>query len=384
MNDMKKFQLRSILKKIRWRLVIPCCVLTILSVLFYLQFRAVGAAFPATETAATWRGTNEMRFAQIACYLPTDEGQTEDAIYTFRETLNQALVEASIESTGEGSLYTDAYSGLSSLSVSSDRASATLDAIGVGGDFFLFHPLKLISGSYLQPDDLMQDGVVLDREAAWKLFGGYDLTGMTVTIGGMPYLVMGVVERETDRYTTKEFESTGSVFLAYSALQKLDSTPITCYEVVMPNPVRQFAKNMISDKFTIGNGEIVEISSRFAPAGMLSVYKNFGKRAMQTLPLVYPYWENAQRAAENYAALYLLLAVLTILLPAFCAVFFSVRFLRRKIRSGVQNTKEKIAARIEAQKEKQLAQKIRQREKEREARETDGDTESAACEQSIR
>ena len=103
-------------------------------------------------------------------------------------------------------MYADAYSAFDKLTVSSERTSTELEAIGVGGEFFLFHPLELKSGSYFSEDDFMQDGVVLDETAAWKLFGGYDLTGLPVTIGSQSYVVLGVVSREDDRFTEKSME----------------------------------------------------------------------------------------------------------------------------------------------------------------------------------
>ena len=54
--------------------------------------------------------------------------------------------------------------------------------LAVGGQFFEFHPLRLLSGSYIAEGDLSPDRVLLDRELAWELFGGTELTGMSVEV----------------------------------------------------------------------------------------------------------------------------------------------------------------------------------------------------------
>ena len=65
-------------------------------------------------------------------------------------------------------------SGTARFSVTGDHGAAEVKAIGVGGNFFHFHPLRLRSGSYIAEDDFMLDRVVLDETLAWQLFGGFD------------------------------------------------------------------------------------------------------------------------------------------------------------------------------------------------------------------
>ena len=116
-------------------------------------------------------------------------------------------MEQSLEAPENGSLYIDAYSTSATVTVSSDSSgsggSAQVEAVAVGGEFFYFHPLQLRSGAYISSDDLMDDLVVLMRRLAWRLFGGVELEGMTITLNGKPFVVAGVVSRENDFATKK-------------------------------------------------------------------------------------------------------------------------------------------------------------------------------------
>lgn len=49
----------------------------------------------------------------------------------------------------------------------------------------------------------MSDGVVLDEDAAWQLFGSSDIAGQSVMIGETPHHVAGVIERPDDRLSRK-------------------------------------------------------------------------------------------------------------------------------------------------------------------------------------
>lgn len=384
-EKVQKIQWRALVHRVRWRLVAPCLILTALSGIFWACFVSVGHQFPSIYAAETWRGDNTLRYMQVASFLPADAGKTEEDIFSFRQTLDQKMVDNSLESEGEGKLYADAYSAFDKLTVSSERTSTELEAIGVGGEFFLFHPLELKSGSYFSEDDFMQDGVVLDETAAWKLFGGYDLTGLPVTIGSQSYVVLGVVSREDDRFTEKSMEDVGTIYLPFAQLQKQNENAlITCYEVAMPNPVKQFALNLMKESFATEDAETLEITNRFSVARMWNIYRQFGQRSVQEFPLSYPYWENAQRMAEDYAALYLLAAVGLILFPLAMVVFYGSRLLHRTFTVKRKALKLYIETRVEQRRENRLEQKMAAKQKQKEGSEADGNTESASCEQSIR
>lgn len=343
-----------------------------------------------TQSAAeVWRGDSDMRFAQVSCFLPADQTKTEADIQSFHQTLDAEMVTASLTAPEGGSLYDDAWSGKATLSIEGKRGSVSVKTLGVGGDFFLFHPLVLRSGSYLTAKDFMQDRVVLDEELAWSLFGSYDVAGQTVTIGGRPYPVAGVVHRESDSATKKAYQDGPGMFMSYGALNAIQKTGIDCYEIVMPNVVSGFASQLVSEKFagiasagdtsggasgstgTAGSGAaaaaaatsvpttagtaqpvVVENSSRFSLGNLLKVQRNFGVRSMNENGILYPYWENAARLTEDYAALWLLLLSLSCLCPLVCAVVLIVRYVKKGVRYAQEVIPEKIEEKVEEEKEK--------------------------------
>ena len=115
----------------------------------------------------------------------------------------------------------------------------------MGGDFFLFHPLTLRSGSYLTANDYMNDRVLLDEELAWALFGSYDVAGMSIQIGERTYPVAGVVHREDDFASKKAYQDGPGMFMSYDALNAISETKLSAYELVMPDMISGFAESIV-------------------------------------------------------------------------------------------------------------------------------------------
>ena len=322
--------------KIRRRqliLLLAFCGLTLLSAACIIAFSVLGRFLASQQTAARFAGGSEERFEQVSVFFPVGREADEAGLYAFRGTLEKKLTEASIEAPENGSLYRDAYSAPGELSIKGPRGVATAPVLGVGGDFFLFHPLRLLSGGYITDGDLMHDRVVLDEELAWKLFGGSDVAGLTVTIAEKPYLVAGVVRREEDFADRRAYADGAGFFMAYDALLgTLDGPGIGSYELVCASPVTGFAGDIAAEGFP--DAVTVENSRRFKAESIFKVVGDFGKRSMNTAGVVFPYWENAARLLEDYLALLLLLSLLFGLLPAVCVGAVLVTGLRRLAQRG--------------------------------------------------
>ena len=344
----------------QWFLLILNIVLVLAVFASLVGLRLVSGALESLTAAEKFRGGGETRFAQLACYLPASAGKTDDDIYTFRQTLDAKLVEQSLEAPEGGSLYIDAYSGSLSVSVSSESGSATVDAVGVGGDFFYFHPLKLLGGSYISGSDLMDDLVVLDEEMAWRLFGGTDLAGMTVQINGEPFVVAGVISREDDFASRRAYSGDGGLFLSFSAMLRLsEEAKITCYELVMPDPITGYAKGVVSENFPVGAGDVVENSSRYGLPHLIEVIGSFGERSMRTNGVIYPYWENAARLTEDYAAALLVLAAVFALCPLLFILVNGIRWIRQSYRFIKAKVPETVETAVEKRREERLEQKYK-------------------------
>lgn len=343
----------------QWFLLILNTVLVAATIASAVGLSVVSNTLGSVRRADAFRGESDMRFAQIACFLPVGKGKEESDILSFRQTLDTKLMEQSLEAPENGSLYIDAYSTSATVTVSSDSSgsggSAQVEAVAVGGEFFYFHPLQLRSGAYISSDDLMDDLVVLDEELAWRLFGGVELEGMTITLNGKPFVVAGVVSRESDFATKKAYSGEAGLFMSYSALKRLDETAaISCYEIIMPDPITNFAMGVVQEAFPPEENDVVENSSRYSLGHLLSVIGSFGDRSMRVNGVIYPYWENAVRLTEDYASLLLILTVLF----ALCPLTFVVVLVVKNIVWGYRKVKkafpEKVEAMIEQRREERL------------------------------
>ncbi|MDE7308225.1 MAG: hypothetical protein K2N61_06095 [Lachnospiraceae bacterium] len=111
---------------------------------------------------------------------PTD-GFSTDELMRFAHEMNMALKTSEEEDEIK---WTDAYSGKGTLIVMNGNTSVDGTAYSVGNNFFLFHPLQLLSGGYINTKNVMKDYIFLDEEAAWRLFGSSDIAGMYAYING--------------------------------------------------------------------------------------------------------------------------------------------------------------------------------------------------------
>ena len=362
---MKAINFKSILKR-RWLRWLIVTLLLLAAISCILGSRWLSHSLLSQQAAARWAGDSDLEFAQVSYFLPVDKQVQKSDIYQFRQTVQEKLDGASLVAPENGSLYSDAWSAVSSVEIKGDRGSASAQVIGVGGNFFLFHPFKLLNGSYISESDLMQDRVVLDEDLAWTLFGSSQLAGSTVTIGGKPYLVAGVIEREQDRVSKLAYTGGAGLFMSYDALYDLDESLISCYERVMADPVEGFALDVVKSNFPESAGVAVENSARFGLEEKISVLRNFGYRSMNTSGVVFPYWENAARYVEDWSSLLILLAALLLLYPLVLAVITLVRLIRLGKRKLVDFTKKKheemrnkaYYRRVAKQQQKQAADKL--------------------------
>lgn len=278
------------------------------------------------QAAARW--DKDGGAAQVSCFFIRGVQVDDFLIKSFENQLKTALSEAAIEQDNENArLFVDAYSSQGRITIVSEQSTLEAEAVGIGGDFFIFHPLKLVSGSYFSGNDLMQDSIILDREAAWQLFGSSNIAGMSVSIGGIPHYVAGVVERETGRLPENAGLGSTVVYVSHETLTAYgESEGISTYEVVAPNPVKHFVFNTVKEKFGVQENEmiVVENSSRYSLDSMVPVVLDFGVRSMQNSAIHFPYWENIARGYEDIMGVVLLLQFILLLIPAVIFLVFLI------------------------------------------------------------
>jgi len=319
------------------------------------------------QVAEAWAGQSGERFAQISVFISESEAFDRNQIFMFRESLDAALLVASLESGRGRVLYADAWSAKGSVSIASEliatfeRNPVTAPVTGVGGDFFLFHPFTLRDGSYISPNDFMKDRVVLDEELAWRLFGSVNLAGLEVLVNNKPFTIAGVVARESDFASQRAYSGGAGLFMSFEALEALmdlsgGEVIITCYEIVMPDPITGFALRLVteSEAFADSDVHIVENSARFSLLSTFDTIRSFGERSMRGDAIAFPYWENAARLAEDWLAVLLVLALIFIIFPVVCGVIYSIKIIRFLIKRGKKSVRKAIDNRDQRLYEKYL------------------------------
>ena len=175
-------------------------VLISLMLFFIVTFWWNSKVSDLRDQQAAKRWSEDGGYAQVSVFVTKEASVDDFQIKSFEKQLESVLSEAAVTSENENArLYIDAYSSQGKITVVSSQSTLETDAIGVGGDFFFFHPLQLVSGRYFSGEELMQDFIILDEEAAWQLFGSNDIEGMNVMINGVPHYVAGVIRREKGR-----------------------------------------------------------------------------------------------------------------------------------------------------------------------------------------
>lgn len=283
---------------------------------------AVGNSLPDQKAAERW-AKGDMPYAQVSVFLGAASAMDINSVFMTRVNVEKKLTEASISSEREGArVWADAFSSPQiKAPVASDRASAEANLIATGGDFFLFHPLEMISGYYYSDDDVMHDRVLIDEVLAWQLYGSSNVTGKPVRVGGTYYVIAGVFRQSDNSDVEKVYGISPRIFMPYEGyiLMGGGEAVFTCYEACLPNQVTGQGKQIITEALSIQEEDtekrVVENSVRYGLKKRFEIIADFGMRSVVDGAVVYPFWENAARITEDRSALLLALQILFIIFP---------------------------------------------------------------------
>lgn len=332
----------------------------------------------------TWSESGE-GVSQLSVFWPIGSRADYNTIRALEYDITQELVKVSeADTTDDLPDFVTCMSAPGSVTISADNGKKRVEAraIGTAGDFFRFHPVKMLSGMPYADDLLTPDRILLDEDLAWQLFGSFDITGFTVNVGGVTHTVSGVFKLEDDGLIEKQAGIPGELcFLSLESLCQVGTlgdftglsgeqtasatavsgssktegtassgsggnTPrsagsasaktgsgstgsskisasgagnaggerasgaavgtqkiygVSTWEIIMPDPVKNFARNLVREKVHADREEayVVENSARFLPEELAKNLKGPFTRGMQIRPLVYPWWENVARGYTN-------------------------------------------------------------------------------------
>lgn len=284
------------------------------------------------QMAGRW--SKEGEASQISVFFAENAIDSEDYFLGMEQSVEKALQNAGIiKEKEQARLWIWAASRMGKATLSTTRAKVELQAVGVSGEFFQFHPQKIVSGAMFSQDNLMKDGLIIDKETAWQLFGSSDVVGMQVMIGEVPHYITGVIERGDSRLEKAAGLEKPMCFLSLDSLKSYGNVNGGfTYEIVLPNPVKGFALSTMQT--VVGNGNenvvIVENSTRFQFLSLVKVIKDFGIRSMSLKGVVFPYWENIARGKEDILALLLMFKILLLVLPVIFIITFIIYLWRKR------------------------------------------------------
>lgn len=298
--------------------------------------RLTGRQYSQME-AGRW-SDGKIPYHQVSVFFAGGSGINKEFLLEVRNNIQKSLTDASYtEQSVGGRLWIDAYAAEAEQTVSKqtdmgEKSKGNVPVMGVGGDFFQFHPLNLLHGSAFFPDEANADRVVLEENLAWLLFGATDIAGKTVEIAGKEFVVSGVYRTGQHREEKDVFKEP-YLYMHYDAFQSLfEQEGIISYEAVLPNPVKGFSIQTLKNAFgedgesltakteqavSFDDKVYVDNTERFRPLRLHRLLLAVPKLVMRTNQVSYPYWENTARMVEIQAAVILWLRALCIFMMLF-------------------------------------------------------------------
>ncbi|MBP5494405.1 MAG: ABC transporter permease [Lachnospiraceae bacterium] len=299
-------KIKRFLSKIKYyrAVCLLVCVVTLITGIVMSIIISVGSnKYPDQTTAKRWDKSGNC--SHVSVFIKDTAFFSKTDIDKFEYDLEGKLDFNSVYAEKEDSRrYIDCYTAKTSITLEGPSKTQNVNCLAVGGDFFKFHPVKMISGTYFSGNDLMQDGVILDEETAWQLFGSTDVEGQKVIYGERVLFVKGVYEKDNGKIYNYARGEKAEIFVPFELLNS-DDVPlyITSLEVCMPNPIDQFAFNLMNGLFPDTSlYEVVDNSARYSVENLWKVYKNKKYRSMQNHDIIYPYWEKIARYEEDLLA----------------------------------------------------------------------------------
>ncbi|MBQ5333178.1 MAG: ABC transporter permease [Oscillospiraceae bacterium] len=334
----------SRLKKLNIILAAVNAALLIAAGLFTAHTASLKREYMADSAKQAWDG-GKYSYSQISLFFQKESSQDILGIYSLRRSVEEKLKEGSLtkaEDNPSGRLWIDCAGGEGLLSLSGSLGGCTAAVTGTFGDYFIFHPEKLMSGSYYTNDDINIDRIILDRECSWQLFGSMDTVGMPVNIGNKVFYVAGVVEspdKESDRLA---YGITPRAYMPFESLKAFDdSVLLNSYEVCLPNAVKDYAFTMMKELNPAGDsGIIVDQSGRFDIVRLVKGVSELPESVMMNSGIRLPWYENRIRGAELSARLSAAPVPYLLIIPALSLVY-ALFMLTKLMGKGIRAVRDK-------------------------------------------
>lgn len=366
------------------------CALSLLG--FWLMYRSDrGTISELThQLAAEHWETEEKPYAMASVFLEPEHGIPQSRIGEIYLSVENALTAGGVPSGEYPWFYAASY--LTDATLKNGTVTCDVELTAVAGDFFRIHPMELVSGWYMDEDDVMHDRIILDRQTAWDLFYSSNVAGQYVEVNGVQYQVAAVVDIESGEFNEMAAGDTcrAWVFADSPALSQTENsntaapegetqagtvaaptmdseTGFTCMEMVLPEPVKEFAastlkavlKDMIPE-----NTLVTDNTRRFSLKNRWDILRNLSTRGISSDAVPYPYWENAARLTENHLALRLIPEGILVGFPAI-SLLILLLWLNHKRTWGLYSIRALVENAVDRKHQKDYEARLRGEEPER-------------------
>ncbi len=307
-------------------------VFGIIALVLYLVILSIPKELVEYGASDKWGADSH---AHLAAYMTTGDGFDAYALMKLKSELTSAYTTDSIES--DKVIYSASCETAISISAVNTDRSAGCTATVYLEDFFKFHSIPLKEGTYPTDSDTFTNAVLIDENAAWKLFGtGSGVVGMEVLIGDRYYTVSGITEPLKGVYTDVYGDKPRVYLRADSSYMWTGRTSFTTLDVMLPDPITNYAVNILSEKTKPYNAAVRSIDDRFDGKELDKMRDGTTNLITDSSDTEYPFFEKAMlilslRAADVYVAMKVMIYIALFgVFVLFCTLYGpTVRFIGR-------------------------------------------------------
>lgn len=273
----------------------------------------------------------QLRYAQISFFVAENAALSPERVSYIEEGVAEALTADSYEAPEGARLFlTNGYgeidAAFSAVSEAKDGTAVSTKLCCTGSDFFTFHPHDFVSGWYYTADVMAEPVVVVNEQLAFRLYGSINVTGKELTLFGHRVSIIGVTSGPTSKKERARWAGNDDP-VAYLPAEFLEQLGISCgftsFELLLPNPVKDYAKKLAEAQIGIDPSqyELVENTGRYSLKNTVTRLFSAGDRVMKTSAVYYPFWENAARRTDRSCGPAAVAIILFTAIPALYLLF---------------------------------------------------------------
>ena len=260
------------------------------------------------------------------------------------------------EDGNQGKIWLDCYSSTAFyraygyIDKTEEGAAERVEVVGVSGDYATIHPFRYESGGFFADGESDKYSIVLNTQLAWNLFHSYQVLGAEVELNGVMYQVVGVVCEGDDTIAEATGVTKPRAYVPFDQLANLANggsvaqtsseqeqsvkaadLAVTCYEVLLTDPINNIAYNDLLSVLTENIGysddsttlEVINNTDRFFITRLYEKYFPLKESVSRLDGLHVPFFERSARLAEQYVVFWaeVLVACGIVTLCGLCGVY---------------------------------------------------------------